>query len=368
MYYRKRTCVFRYQCNGTQMAMSEISKKDVLQQNTIIRSQYTTYTVHKMIGTGRFSRVYNASVVGTGTEVVIKALNNSCSSKKFNRKLYLKELDLLNRLKFSRTRARYVQVTDAVQLQSGKICFVMERLSTTLQAVLHNIGPLPISICRPIVRQIAQGLAGLKCLGIVHADLKPDNIMFCSEIGNNLLVKIIDFGWAFDMKNVHTMYHKKIQAIPYRAPEVCFQGSLDHGLDMWALGCIMPEIVTGVKLFDVSEEELLIKMIIRTLSVPKSFISHLQTDIQETKLTLGWIQFQNLHTDMIRQRDKQWCEDITWFVDLVYKMLMVMPEMRITAAEALAHPFLTIMHFIKYPSTAMTKKNTELMAKCVLDI
>ncbi|XP_060854612.1 homeodomain-interacting protein kinase 3-like [Rhopalosiphum padi] len=350
------------------MALTGITENDVLQQNTIIRSRSTTYTVHNMIGTGRFSRVYNASVMGTGNAVVIKALNNSCSSKRFDRKLYIKELDLLNRLKFSRLRARFVQLRDAVLLKSGKICFVMERLGTTLQAVLHNIGPLPISVCRPIVRQIAQGLAGLKCLGIVHADLKPDNIMFCSGTGDNFLVKIIDFGWAFDMKNAHTMYHKQIQAIPYRAPEVCFQGSLDHGLDMWALGCIMPEIVTGVRLFDVAEEELLIKMIIRTRPVPKFMVSDLQTDVQETELTVGWIQFQNLYADMIGQRDQQWREDITWFVDLVYKMLIVMPEMRITAVDALAHPFLTIVHFIKYPSTVMTKRNTELMATCLLDI
>lgn len=139
------------------MALTGITENDVLQQNTIIRSRSTTYTVHNMIGTGRFSRVYNASVMGTGNAVVIKALNNSCSSKRFDRKLYIKELDLLNRLKFSRLRARFVQLRDAVLLKSGKICFVMERLGTTLQAVLHNIGPLPISVCRPIVRQIAQG-------------------------------------------------------------------------------------------------------------------------------------------------------------------------------------------------------------------
>lgn len=138
----------------------------------------------------------------------------------------------------------------------------------------------------------------MKCLGIVHADLKPDNIMFNSGTGNNILVKIIDFGWAFDMKNVHTMYQKEIQAIPYRAPEVCFQGRLDHGLDMWALGCIMPEIVTGVKLFDVEEEELLVKMIIRTRPMPNYLVTDLPADILETELTVGWIQFQVIIINM----------------------------------------------------------------------
>jgi len=82
----------------------------------------------------------------------------------------------------------------------------------------------------------------------------------------------------------------------------------------------------------------------------------------------GFFHFQNLHYDVIEQNDQQCCEDIKWFMDLVYQMLVVMPDTRITAVDALAHPFLTIMHFIKYPSTEMTKKNAKLMESCKLDI
>lgn len=139
------------------MASTGINEENVLQQDTVVRSLKATYAVHKIIGTGRFSRVYNASEVGTGNSVVIKALNDEGSSTRLDRKLYLKELDFLNKLKSSQLRSRYVQLRDTIPLKSGMICFVMERLSTTLQAVLHNIGPLPMCMCRPIVRQIAQG-------------------------------------------------------------------------------------------------------------------------------------------------------------------------------------------------------------------
>lgn len=139
------------------MALAGTNEENVLQENMTIRSLNFTYAVHKIIGTGRFSCVYNATEVGTGNEVVIKAPNDSDFSRRFDRKLYLKELDFLNRLKSSKLRARYVQSRDTVLLKSGMICFVMERLSTTLQAVLHNTGPLPMCVCRPIVRQIAQG-------------------------------------------------------------------------------------------------------------------------------------------------------------------------------------------------------------------
>lgn len=128
-------------------------------------------------------------------------------------------------------------------------------------------------------------------MGIVHADLKPDNIMFGSGTENNHMVKIIDFGWAFLIKDAEVMYRKKFQAVPYRAPEVCFRARLGHGLDVWALGCIMAEIATGQKLFDVSEEKHLVKMMIRALSVPTFLVADSENIDLETNLSDGWVQF-----------------------------------------------------------------------------
>lgn len=135
------------------MALTGKTKNEVLPRDTVLRTDFATYTVQDLIGSGRFSHVYKASVSGTGQQVVIKALNHSCSS------MGRKELNLLNRLKSSDFRARYVRLVDAVQLGSGPVCFVMEKLGITLQAMLHNVGPLPMSACRSIVRQIAQGTA-----------------------------------------------------------------------------------------------------------------------------------------------------------------------------------------------------------------
>lgn len=131
-------------------------EKDILEHNTI-RSQDTLYVIQHLIGMGRFSRVYQAIDWTTKDMVVIKALNGKNINEHFDRYLYLKELGLLTKLKTSSLRARYVDLKDAIRLETGRICFVMEKLGTTLHAVLHNIGGLPMSMCRPIVRQIAQG-------------------------------------------------------------------------------------------------------------------------------------------------------------------------------------------------------------------
>lgn len=71
-------------------------------------------------------------------------------------------------------------------------------------------------------------------------------------------------------------------------------------------------------------------------------------------------------TDKIYNQQKE--EDIVWFVDLVFKMLNIESNRRITAVDALSHPFLTMIHFTKYPSSAMTKINANIMKTCKLDI
>lgn len=71
-------------------------------------------------------------------------------------------------------------------------------------------------------------------------------------------------------------------------------------------------------------------------------------------------------TDKICNPQKE--EDMVWLVDLVYKMLTIEPNQRITAVDALSHPYLTMKHFTEYPSTAMTKSNANIMKTCKLDI
>ncbi|XP_050432348.1 homeodomain-interacting protein kinase 2-like [Adelges cooleyi] len=339
--------------------------RQIFQSNEVCTAK-TVYNVQHLVGSGRFSRVFHAIDSTTGQAVVIKALVLKEQNSALDHYQFLKEVEIMKRLNRCSLRSRYARLIDTVQLQTGVNCLIIERLGTTLQAVLHNVGALPMSVCRTVVRQIAQGLVGLKSMGIVHADLKPDNIMFCASICNNYLVKIIDFGWAFQMKDAKKMLFKKLQALSYRAPEVCFCGQLDHALDIWALGCIMPEIVTGVKLFEVTDEEHLMRVITTVLPVPDYLSSDTpDRNFHAHQLSRGWQRFKCFSTGFAHVQNR---EDAEWFTDLVMKMLSAMPDQRITAAEALSHPFLTMRHFIKYPNSSVTKSNVEIMTKCSVDI
>ena len=94
-----------------------------------------------------------------------------------------------------------------------------------------------------IIKSILENLKFLKNIGIVHCDLKPENIVYTSDNKN---IKIIDYGSATYIDDTNYWY---IQTRPYRAPEVVLGCPFDYSVDMWSLGCVLYELMTGETLF-----------------------------------------------------------------------------------------------------------------------
>ena len=84
----------------------------------------------------------------------------------------------------------------------------------------------------------------MKSLNLVHCDLKPENILYTDD--SKTKVKVIDFGSTSFLDN---QSYDFLQTKPYRAPEVCFGSNFDFSVDMWSLGCIVYELITGLVLF-----------------------------------------------------------------------------------------------------------------------
>jgi len=102
---------------------------------------------------------------------------------------------------------------------------------------------------RNIAYQMLNGLAQLRKIGIIHCDLKPENVMFTDN--TNTKVKIVDFGSAC---TEYKTGYKYVQSRFYRAPEVVLGLNYSFEVDMWSFGCILCELATGKPLFPAHDE------------------------------------------------------------------------------------------------------------------
>ncbi len=136
-----------------------------------------------------------------------------------------------------------VQITDFGQLPTRAPYFVMELLDgTPLSKMIRAGGPLPFVQAVRIVRQTASALAAAHACGVIHRDLKPDNI----HITKSQVVKILDFGVAKMAGAGRLTRTGMVFGTPhYMSPEQASGGTVDHRADIYALGIIMYEMFTG---------------------------------------------------------------------------------------------------------------------------
>ncbi|KAI8930680.1 hypothetical protein NX059_012289 [Plenodomus lindquistii] len=168
-----------------------------------------------------------------------------------NAKIEISILDFL-RTDGEKVAASFVQLHDHFVFRN--ICYIITDL---LDRPLSNLirdhsGKMPIGIIKRISSQILRGLAALHQLGMIHTDLKPDNILIsCEENEENPSIRIIDFGCAVvdDESNDHL-----ITTLPYRAPEVILKQRWNFSVDIWSAACVIVELCQGSVFFQALDE------------------------------------------------------------------------------------------------------------------
>jgi len=130
---------------------------------------------------------------------------------------------------------------------AGHLCFVFDLLRCDMRFALQKYGQgagLPLVTLAQYVKQIFLGLRALRKLKVIHADLKPDNLLMTL---NKAEIQICDFGSAMDVsEQVRTSY---CQPRYYRAPEIMLGLPYDTQIDMWSAGTTIFELATGKILF-----------------------------------------------------------------------------------------------------------------------
>uniref|UniRef100_A0A3P9D6I1 Protein kinase domain-containing protein n=1 Tax=Maylandia zebra TaxID=106582 RepID=A0A3P9D6I1_9CICH len=129
---------------------------------------------------------------------------------------------------------------------------------------------LPISEVRPILGQLTNALSHLGSVGMVHADLKPGNIMVVNRHESPIKVKLIDFGLACPASAV--MPGDRVGTVGYCAPEVMLGLPYNEAIDMWSLGLVAVELATGLPLYPGNEDYDVLKFIIETQGQPPDHV------------------------------------------------------------------------------------------------
>lgn len=257
------------------------------------------------------------------------------------------------------------------------ICLTFELLDVSLWDYMKerlHLG-LPISEMRPIIQQLATALTHLNNIGVVHADLKPNNVMIVDRHQQPFKVKLIDFGLSYLSSGPPGVV---VQTIFYRAPEVILGICFTEVIDMWSLGVLTAELATGRHLYPGDASYDVLNLIVKTQGQPADYLldrgqATNNFFVQTARGQPRWLflrpryfeirtgyrtkdrrnmklrSLDDLRKFMLVDTNKQ--NDQLLLVDLIKKMMDLDPEKRIKPQEVLKHPFL-----VTYPEQSSCGK------------
>jgi dual specificity tyrosine-phosphorylation-regulated kinase 2/3/4 len=180
--------------------------------------------------------------------------------------LALNEINILMRIKEQdiENRKNVLRIRDFIVFRKH-ICIITELLTINLYQLLeiNYFRPLDTQNIRAFAIQLLFSLAFLKELGIIHSDIKPENVLMKHQ--EKVGIKLIDFGTSMFLHEASFNY---IQSRFYRAPEVILGSKYDTAIDMWSFGCLVAELSLGTPLFAGDNEQEQFSFIIRSLGVP----------------------------------------------------------------------------------------------------
>lgn len=204
--------------------------------------QLGSWRVLRALGEGGMGRVYLAEHTVIGRRAAIKVLKRALSHNAMSVERFFDEARAVNSVHHD----GIVDVTDLF-LVDGQPCIVMELLSGETLAARLAHGPLSIDVVVEIGIAVADALGAAHAAGIVHRDLKPDNIMLVSS--SPLRLKVLDFGVA---KLGTTLRERGLTAAgaivgtpEFMAPEQLAGTAVDHRADVYALGIVLFQMLTG---------------------------------------------------------------------------------------------------------------------------
>ncbi|KAI8048575.1 negative regulator of the PHO system [Syncephalis plumigaleata] len=272
------------------------------------------------LGEGTYATVYKGKRISTGTIVALKEI--TLDPDEGAPSTAIREISLMKELHHN----NIVRLHDVIHTET--------HLKKYMD--LHgNNGALQPTVCCSLMYQLLLGLAYCHHHRVLHRDLKPQNLL----INSRGELKLGDFGLARAFGIPVNTYSNEVVTLWYRAPDVLL-GSRNYTttIDIWSAGCVMAEMYTGRPLFPGATNEDQLQRVFRALGTPNE---------------LTWPGVSALPS---------WREDFSFYaarplaqllppmandgyaLDLLARLLQYQPERRISAEEALTHPYFNSLH------------------------
>ncbi|XP_031091690.1 serine/threonine-protein kinase AFC2 [Ipomoea triloba] len=331
------------------------------------------YKIHSKMGEGTFGQVLECWDRERKEMVAIKIVRGI---KKYHEAAMI-EVDVLQQLgKHDKGGNRCVQIRNWFDYRNH-VCIVFEKLGPSLYDFLrkNNYRSFPIDLVREIGRQLLECVAFMHDLHLIHTDLKPENILLVSpdyvkvpdykcssrslkdtyykRVPKSSAIKVIDFGsTTYDRENQTYI----VSTRHYRAPEVILGLGWTYPCDIWSVGCILVELCSGEALFQTHENLEHLAMMERVLGpMPLHMLKRVDRHAEKylRKGMLDWPEGaasrESIRTvlklprlqNLVMQHVDHSAGDL---INLLQGLLRYDPSERLTAREALQHPFFSRDH------------------------
>ncbi|XP_057997200.1 serine/threonine-protein kinase ATG1a isoform X1 [Hevea brasiliensis] len=259
------------------------------------------YILGPRIGSGSFAVVWRSRHRQSGREVAVKEIDRKLLSPKVSENL-LKEISILSTI----DHPNIIRLFESIETDD-RIFLVLEYCDGgDLAAYIHRHGKVSEAVARHFMRQLAAGLQVLQEKHLIHRDLKPQNLLLSSNEATPQL-KIADFGFARSL-TPQDLADTLCGSPLYMAPEIIQNQKYDAKADLWSVGAILFQLVTGKPPFDGNSQYQLFQNILTS-----------------TELQFPHGALEELHPDC---------------VDLCKRLLRQNPVMRLTFKEFFNHKFL----------------------------
>jgi serine/threonine-protein kinase len=210
-------------------------------------SRVDRFEIVRHIGSGRSAEVYEAEHLDLGRRVALKIVRHLDADSSSTLARFRREVRAAGALH----HRHVVEVLDTGMTDRGEPYLVMELLEGESLADRIARGPLPVAACIEVARQLCLALSHVHSRGLLHGDVRPDNVILHRPSGRALRVKLVDFGLSRtvrapgDRESLACADDSTVGVARYVAPEISRGAAPGSAHDVYAIGVVALECLTG---------------------------------------------------------------------------------------------------------------------------